>query len=136
MKGKIPTTNISQRVKRVSDQDCQILETEGIKLEDDIRYVHFEDPPKGIPVVKRRNLNIISQYLILGYVLNRTMDMHSIQTKVIQGQASGNPSVVGKRGPDMNRVAPKIHTNPLPDFSGDTVDYEERERKYGAIIKQ
>ena len=109
---------------------------EGTNTEDDLFYPQFEDLQKGTPVVKRINLNIIRQYLSIGYVLNRTTDMNTTQTRIIQGQVAGNFSVVGQRAPDKNHGSPKIHTNTLPDYSGDSVNYKLREREYGSIIKK
>ena len=135
----MPTTNLSQRVKRLAtldDAQVQLLDTEGIVVEEDLRMIEFEDIPLGIPVVKRRKLNIISQFLKGGNILNGMADMNFIQTTVLQGRA-GNANAGGAQVVvDTNRGAPKIHTNPLPEFSGDAVDYEEWERKSGAIIKQ
>ena len=37
---------------------------------------------------------------------------------------------------DADRGASKVYTDPLPDFSGDAIDFEDWERKVGATIKQ
>ncbi len=127
----MPTTNLSQRVKRLANLDdaqVQLLDTEGLVVEEDLRMIEFEDIPLGIPVVKRRKLNIISQFLKGGNILNGMADMNFIQTTVLQGRA-GNANAGGAQVVvDTNRGAPKIHTNPLPEFSRDAIDYEEWEK--------
>ena len=58
----MPTTNLDQRVKRISgisDQEVVTLDGVGITTEDDLRYAEFVDLPNTIPVIKRRKLNII-----------------------------------------------------------------------------
>ena len=136
----MPTTNLDQRVKRIaslSDQDVLQLNTEGITTEDDLRYIQFVDYPDTIPVVKRRKLETISQHLSNGNVLTATNTMNEIQDSVIASKrVPAQQGNVNALGPDPNRGAPKIRTDPLPNFSGDAVDYEEWERNAGAIIKQ
>lgn len=134
----MPTTDLDQRVKRIaalSDAEVTLLTNEGIMTEDDLKVLQFADLPAAIPVVKRRKLNIIGQYLSCGYIMNGVIDIHSIQTRITPAPV-GNANAGGAQAVDTNRGAPKIHTNPLPEFSGDAVDYEEWERKSGAIIKQ
>ena len=134
----MPTTDLDQGVKRIAaliDAKVTLLTNEGIMTEDDLKVLQFADLPAAIPVVKRRKLNIIGQYLSCGYIMNGVIDIHSIQTRITPAPV-GNANAGGAQAVDTNRGAPKIHTNPLPEFSGDAVDYEEWERKSGAIIKQ
>ena len=122
----MPTTNLDQRVKRIaslSDQDVLQLNTEGITTEDDLRYIQFVDYPDTIPVVKRRKLETISQHLSNGNVLTATNTMNEIQDSVIASKrVPAQQGNVNALGPDPNRGAPKIRTDPLPNFSGDAVD--------------
>ena len=137
----MPTTNLDQRVKRIanlSDADCQALDNDGITTEEDLRFLEFVDLPATIAVVKRRKLNVITKYLARDKSLTGTITIQEVQLDNASGQA-GNAGTGGPPGAnivDPNRGAPKVYTNPLPDFSGDAVDYEEWERKTGAIIKQ
>jgi hypothetical protein len=136
----MPTTDIEQRVKRISglsDQEIEGLTTIGIATEDDLRYAEFVDLPVIIPVIKRRKLNIISQYLAKGEALNATITIDQIQLLMNTPEAPVGAAPAYQGGnPDPGRGAPKVYTDPLPDFSGEAVDYEEWERKAGATIKQ
>lgn len=135
----MPTTNLTQRVQRITGADnaaIALLAAEGIINEEDLSFIEFVDLPATIPIVSRRKLNLISQYLSQGHALPATATMLTVQASIAQGNVAGTN--VGERGlpPDPDRGAPKVHTNPLPDFSGDAVDFEEWETKAGAIIKQ
>ena len=37
---------------------------------------------------------------------------------------------------DPDRGAPRIYTDPLPEFKGNPVEFEDWQRKAGALIKQ
>ena len=81
------STDLSERVKKLADLNdaqVQLLANEGIQGEDDLKVLEFVDLPATIPVVKRRKLNYISRFLGAGHVLNETMDIHFIQSTVIQ----------------------------------------------------
>ncbi len=115
----MPTTDLDQRVKRIaalSDAEVTLLTNEGIMTEDDLKVLQFADLPAAIPVVKRRKLNIIGQYLSCRYIMNGFIDLLSIQTRITPAPV-GNANAGGAQEVDMNRGAPKIHTNPLPEFS-------------------
>ena len=61
----MPTTNVDQRVKRMSDQEVVTLDGIGITTKDDLRYVEFVDLANTIPVIKRRKLNMIESFVCL-----------------------------------------------------------------------
>lgn len=133
----MPTTNIDQRVKRVAglaDADVGLLQADGIDNEEDMRFLQFIDFPVAIPIVKRRKLEIISKYLAAGNTLNAMITIDQVQ-----GTLNAPAAAVGPAGQvhgvnvDPNRGAPKVYTDMLTDFSGDAVDYEDWERKAGAI---
>ena len=78
----MPTTSIGQRVKRLVDlDDAEVLELEGIgaRSEEDLRYFKFEDLPSGIPLLKRRKLGIIGEYLAKGLVLSSLLTISDVQ---------------------------------------------------------
>ena len=134
----MPTTDIDQRIKRISgisDPDVLELKNIGINTEDDLRYTEFVDYPGTIALIKRRKLDTISKYLACGNALNATITMGDVQLALNTPAAPVGAAAVPPAG-DPDRGAPKVYTDPLPDFSGDVVDYEEWERKAGATIKQ
>jgi len=134
----MPTTNLTQRAQRitgVNDASLALLAAQGIINEEDLSFLEFVDLPATIPIVHRRKLNLISQYLSQGHALTATDTILTVQARIAQGHVAGT-NVGRGLPPDPDRGAPKVHTNPLPDFSGDAVDFEEWERKAGAIIKQ
>ena len=45
------------------------------------------------------------------------------------------PFVHAAQAPDPGHEAPKVYMYPLPDFSGNVVDYKDWERKADATIK-
>lgn len=95
----MPTTDLDQRVKRIaalSDAEVTLLTNEGIMTEDDLKVLQFADLPAAIPVVKRRKLNIIGQYLSCGYIMNGVIDIHSIQTRI-------TPTPVGNANVELRR---------------------------------
>ena len=146
----MPTTNLSQRVKRIvnlSDRDVNDLEAMEVVTEDDLRYLEFEDLPVTLPLVKRRKLHTVCKYLGLGHQLNATIQLDEVRTVTMLGNGPRTAPVAPGAGAvvpvapmatsnEILRGAPKVHTNPLPDFSGDPVDFEEWDRKAGALIKQ
>ena len=137
----MPTTNLTQRVQRIAGlvtTDHTELDGAGITTEDDLRYIDFLDLPAAIPVFKRRKLSIIGAYLASGKTLNTTITMDEVQRSLNQPVVTAGTATAasGTSSADINKAAPKIYTNPLPEFFGDAVDYEDWERKAGAIIKQ
>ena len=137
----MPTSDIGQRVKNIvglTVNEVAELTGQGIQNEDDLRYIEFEDLPEAIPIVKRRKLSTIKKYLSRGSQLTATLTMQEVQESLnpmVQvppgAQPGAHPAV-----PDPTRGALKMYTNPLPEFSGDPVDYETWERKTKSIIKQ
>ena len=120
--------------------NTEVSELEGIgaKSEKDLRYFKFEDLPSGIPLLKCRKLGIIGEYLAKGLVLSSLLTISDVQEGLHNHIATGGtvnnrPSGVTV---DANRGAPKVNTDPLLDFSGDAIDFEDWERKAGATIKQ
>ena len=135
----MPTTNIDQRVKRIAglnDQDVQQLDTMGCATEDDLRYLTFVDFPAQIGLIKRRKLMIIAEYLATGKALSAMISMQEVQQALSIPVAAAGAAPLQGVIPDPNRGAPRVYTDPLPDFSGDAIDYEDWERKAGATIKQ
>ena len=136
----MPTTDLNQRVKRItgmSDAAIAELDNLGVRTEDDLRWTQFVDYPDTIPIVFRRKLESISQFLARGNTLEANTTMVGVQERVNlpplpPGGLVPNPPGMG----DPDRGAPKVYTDPLPEFSGEAVDYEEWERKAGATIKQ
>ena len=119
----IPTTNVDQRVKRMSDQEVVTLDGIGITTKDDLRYVEFVDLANTIPVIKRRKLNIIGQYLAKGHALNANITMGEVLQTLCAPAAPGGLAPAQPLDPD--RGAPKVRTDPLPEFPGDALAYEE-----------
>ena len=134
----MPTTNINSRVKRIAGltyPDCTALENEGIITEEDLQFLEFVDLPATIPVVKRRKLNLIIQYLATGTALTATIDIDGVQ-KLVRAPAAQFIGTSGVLAVDPNRGAPKVHNNHLPKFSGDAIEYEKWYIKSGTNIKQ
>ncbi len=92
--------------------------------------------PAAIPLIKCQKLDVISKYLAQGNALNAMITITEVQRIVISPAAPVGAAPFAPPAPDPGRGAPKVYTDPLPDFSGDVVDYEEWERKAGATIKQ
>ena len=137
----MPTTDIDQRVKRITGLlDAEIAELQGLGIanEQDLQFAEFVDYPEYIPLIKRRKLDVISRYLAQGNALNAMITITEIQQIVSTPVAPVGAAPLGlaAQAPDPGRGAPKVYTDPLPDFSGDVVDYEDWERKAGATIKQ
>ena len=138
----MPTTDIGQRVKNITgltNNEVGDLTTAGINNENDLRFIEFVDLPNTIAIVRRRKLIQIKGYLSRGQQLDATSTIEAIQESNSPGVQLPPPVPVPIVHPfalDPTCGAPKIHTNPLPDFSGDPVDYETWERKAKAIIKQ
>ena len=137
---KIPTTDIDQRVQRIiglTDDQLAAMKNVGIMNEDDLRYSQFVDYPTTIPVIVRRKLELITRYLANRNALSASMDMLSVQTAMIAPPAASVGPGPGHGGAvDPSRGAPKVYTDPISNFSGDAVDFEEWERKAGATMKQ
>ena len=141
----MPTTNIDQRVKRIADLEnghVGLLQGDGITTEDDLTFISFVDLNQGIPIVKRRKIQLICQYLADGNSLTAGTTIMEIQTSVRATQNGPNPpaaaagAVPGAVVNNVDKYAPKVYTNPLPKFSGDPVEYEDWERRAGATICQ
>ena len=146
----MPTTNINQRVARIAgleQADKDALTAAGIDTEDDLSFVSFPDFDQAISVVKRRKLDLICTYLAGGDALNANSTMQTVRTTLanrnnpvqVPAAAAAAAAAQGQGGNvavNADKGAPRVHTDPLPKFSGDPVDYEEWERKAGAIINQ
>ena len=138
----MPTTDINQRVKRIlglTDQDVTNLEGLGVRTEDDLHWTEFIDYPNGISVVMRRKLDTVSRFLATGQELDANSTLTTIKLALNQPVAPvgvPGPAPLPPLGLDLVRGAPKVYTDPLPDFSGEVHDYEDWERKAGATIKQ
>ena len=123
----------------MTDQNVTILEGLGVRTEDDLQWTEFEEYLNKISVVMRRKLDTVSRFLATGNELDATSTLNTIQLTL-------NPPAlpVGVPGPaplpplglDLVRGAPKVYTDPLPDFSGEVTNYEDWERKAGVTIKQ
>lgn len=134
----MPTTNLTQRVQQitgVNDASLALLTVQGIINEEDLSFLEFVDLPATIPIFHRRKLNLISHYLSQRHALTATYTILTVQARIAQGHVA-NTSVGCGLPPDPDQGVLKVHTNHLPDFSGDAVDFEEWEMKAGAIIKQ
>ena len=62
----MPTTDITGRVKTVaglSNEDCALLQADGINTQDDLSCTQFVDLNVDISIVKRRKLELIGKYL-------------------------------------------------------------------------
>ena len=78
----MPTTDIGQRVKNIvglTNAEVGELTNQGIMNEDDLRYIEFEDLPEAIPIVKRRKLSTIKNYLSRGSELTAITTMQVVQ---------------------------------------------------------
>ena len=137
----MPTTNIDQRVKRVaglSNDEVAALHAIGAENEDDLKYIQFVDLPNTVPLIKRRKLEFICKYLAVDNALNATTTMDEVRQDVntpaapVRFAGHGPP---GGAATDPSKEAPKVYTDPLADFSGDAIDYEDWARKAGATIK-
>lgn len=134
----MPTTDITGRVKSItglSTADCTTLQGDGIATQEDLSFVRFEDLDNGISIVKRRKLELVGRYLAIdGNTLTATSTIDDIrnylhnQTRGTTGGTSGRNSV--------DAGAPKVYTDPLNEFSGDPIDYEEWEGKSAATLRQ
>ena len=62
----MPTTNIIG----LTDAEVAIVQGIGGATEDDLSYTKFVDYPITIPVVKRRKLELLTQYLANGNALD------------------------------------------------------------------
>ena len=84
-------------------------------------------------------MEIVSNFLSFdGNQLDNTINFREIQRKLKDrmNPAPVAATVAAAPGPpDPDKGAPKVYTDPLPEFSGDPVDFEEWERKSGATIK-
>ena len=114
----MPNTSIDQRVKRVANMiSSKVVELQqiGITDEDDLRYAEFVDFRINIPVIKHRNLNMISKFLANGGLLNATITVSEIQQslKAPTGIAAPAHQAVA---PDPHRGAPRVYTDMLSDF--------------------
>ena len=131
----MPTTDITGRVKSIvglDDEDCKLLIADGIKTQEDLLYVCFEDFDAMIPVVKRRKLELVKKYLEMdGMNLTSTITIEEIRSVI---KISTLDSTASKRKVDYG--APKVYTDPLTEFSGDPIDYEEWEGKSAATLRQ
>ena len=101
------------------------MATEVFDTYDYLRYLQFDYLPKGIPVVKRINMNIIRKSFAQGGVLNITIIMEEVQVADTVPAAQGGQANHTLQAYNVNNNcgAPKVYINPITKFSGDTVDY-------------
>ena len=129
----MPTTNIDQRVKKIiglTDPEVAIVQGIGVTTEDDLSYTKFVDYPNTIPAVKSRKLELLTRHLPNGNALDATIDIAGVQASMnVPPAAALGPGPVHGGAADPSRGAPKVYTDPLSNFSGDAVDFEEWERK-------
>ena len=109
----------------LSDDDKKSLETLNIKTENGLLWVDFEDLPDIIPIVKRRELNMIGAYLIASRnKINASKTLSEIRKKVREAERPTEQTVVQNALPSnpsqvkVDRNFPKVTTNPLTKFSG------------------
>ena len=134
----MPTTSIYQRVKSVTNMKySEVVELHqiGITDKDDLRYAEFVDFPVISPVIKRRKLNMISNFLANDVSLNATITAAEIQQRLKAPTGIAAPAHQSV-SPDPHRGEPRLYTDMLSNFSGEEVDYEDWERKEGDTIKQ
>ena len=65
---KTPTTNILQRMKIIANlrnNDVMFLESDGVKYEEYLVLLIFKDISKKIPLITRRILDLICDYLAI-----------------------------------------------------------------------
>ena len=136
----MPTTDITGRVKTIADldnADCLILQGQGINTQLDLSYIRFEDIDDSISIVKRRKLEMIVKYLSVdGNALTATTTIEEIRRSV-NNEASIRTTIVG--GATRSSVesgAPKVYIDPLSEFSGNPIDYEDWAGKSRATIRQ
>ena len=67
---------------------------------------------------------------------NAMISMREVQQALTVPVAAAGAAPLPGVIPDPNCGAPRVYTDPLPDFSGDAISYEDWERKAGAAIKQ
>jgi len=76
-------SNSEQDLKRIADlTDTEVNALKNKVGMNDLRFSEFEDLPETIPVVKRRKVSIISEYLGAGQQLNDNISMAEIQRAV------------------------------------------------------
>ena len=135
----MPTTDITGRVKTVaglSNEDCALLQADGINTQDDLSYTQFEDLNVDISIVKRRKLELIGKYLSnADNELSATSTIAEIRNSNNNTSLNPNPSTSGGRN-SIDSGAPKVYTDPLTEFSGDPLDYEEWQGKSAATLRQ
>ena len=136
----MPTTDVNQRVKRIAgldDDDVTKLQAIGIKTEEDLSFIQFQDLGDEIGLIKRRKLEYISKFLALrNEPLTGTITMEQVQAKVVKPTSSLPSREAGPVTTVENRGGPKVNTNPLPSFTGNPVDFESWELQAGATIRQ
>ena len=98
----------------MSQNDVEELLNTGITDEDDLRYAEFTDLPGGIPVIKRRKLDMIGKFLAKGRTLSATIMVVEIQQSLNVPVRIATPIL--SRIPDPYHRAPKVHTGMLSDF--------------------
>jgi hypothetical protein len=111
------------------------LKNVSITTQDDLSYIKFEDLPGVISVVKRRKLSLIGEYLNLGgpalvatTTIQEVKDFVKDKSKRTGSTAPANADSAGG--------GLKVHTNPLKEFSGDPVEYEDWEKEALATLRQ
>ena len=131
----MPTTDITGRIKTIvglDNADCATLQGDGIMTQDDLSFVQFEDLNAGLTIVKRRKLDLIGRYLAVEEnELNATTSINDIRRSVTMRE---QPTAASADRFDSG--APKLYTDPLSEFSGDPIDFEEWEGKSRATIRQ
>ena len=136
----MPTTDITVRVKTIAgldNADCAALQAQGISTQEELSFVQFEDLDKKISVVKRRKLEMIVKYLsVENNELVATTTIEEIRRSVNRGASVGTTAVGGTVRSSVESGAPKVYTDPLKEFSGNPIDYEDWAGKTQTTIRQ
>ena len=122
----MPTTDIIGRVRTIvglNNADCDLLQADGITSQEELSFVQFEDLNQGLSIVKRRKLDLIGRYLEVDVNnLGAATTIHYIRRSVNNREMPTAPNTE-----KIDSGAPKLYTDPLSEFSGDPIDFEEWE---------
>ena len=125
----MPTTDITGHVKTIAgldNADCGTLQWQGITTQADLSFVQFEDLDDSISVVKRRKWEMIVKYLpVEGNDLTTTAIFEAITRSVNRGASAAIATAGGTSRSLIDSGAPKVYTDPLKEFSGNPIDYED-----------
>lgn len=130
----------------LTDSEVRKLQSNGVKTEADMTFLTVDDYDDSMvkSVVKRRKLDMIGRYLSMNRnnVLADTTTMVDIRDVINQAQTKTSQIInntytgSGSSGSGIDSGAPKVYTDPLSEFSGDPIDYEEWQGKSEATLRQ